>query len=136
MAAPVFRNIAAATMALMHVQPTVRPATTPVGRKQPVKAGRGKVVPAVDKNPPPAPAPQVELAAVPPVEGPVPEPGTPSFLGLSLREALTRAHANGWTVDVRGTGWVAEQSPPPGTPLAADRRLALELRPDQPTARP
>lgn len=135
-AAPVFRNIAAATMALMHVQPTVRPATTPVGRKQPVQAGRGKVVPAVDKNRPPAPAPHVELAAVPPVEGPVPEPGTPSFLGLSLREALTRAHADGWTVDVRGTGWVAEQSPPPGTPLAGDRRLALELRPDQPTARP
>jgi hypothetical protein len=53
-----------------------------------------------------------------------------------LREALTRAHADGWTVDVRGTGWVAEQSPPPGTPLAGDRRLALELRPDQPTARP
>src|SRR5262249_36161817 len=49
-AAPVFRNIAAATMSLMHVQPTVRPATTPAGHKQPVQAGRGKVVPAVDKN--------------------------------------------------------------------------------------
>jgi cell division protein FtsI (penicillin-binding protein 3) len=135
-AAPVFRNIAAATMALMHVQPTVRPATTPVKHQQPVPAGRSKVVPAVDKTPKPAPEPHVELAAVPPVEGPALEPGTPSFLGLSLREALTRAHADGWTVDVRGTGWVAEQSPAPGTPLAGDRRLALELRSDQPTARP
>jgi cell division protein FtsI (penicillin-binding protein 3) len=135
-AAPVFRNIAGATMALMHVQPTVRPVTTPVKHQQPVPAGRGKVVPAVDKTPKPAPEPHVELAAVPPVEGPALEPGTPSFLGLSLREALTRAHADGWTVDVRGTGWVAEQSPAPGTPLAGDRRLALELRPDQPTARP
>src|SRR5262249_2218287 len=126
-AAPVFRNIAAATMAVMRVQPTPRVAPAPAGRSQLVRAAH--------KQAPPAAVPRVELAAVPPVVGPMPEPGTPRFLGLSLREALTRAHADGWTVDVRGTGWVAEQSPPPGSPLG-DHRLALELRPDQPTARP
>ncbi len=143
-AAPVFRNIAAATMALMRVQPTPRTSPPSAGKVQQASAGRGQSTPAGRKQQqaaerkqpePPAP-PRVEVAAVPPVDGPTLEPGTPSFLGLSLREALTRAHADGWTVDVRGTGWVAEQSPPPGTPFGGDRRLALELRSDQPTARP
>src|SRR5262249_35366463 len=80
--------------------------------------------------------PLEELTVVPPADEMASFPGTPSYLGLSLREALTRAHAAGWKVAVRGTGWVAEQYPMPGTPLGDDRRLALELRPDRPTAQP
>jgi hypothetical protein len=37
---------------------------------------------------------------------------------------------------VRGTGWVAAQFPSPGTPVGDDRRLALLLRQDRPTAQP
>ncbi len=62
--------------------------------------------------------------------------GTPNFIGLSLREALTRAHETGWDVQVVGSGYVREQTPPPGSPLAADRRLALRLVPGEVTARP
>ena len=56
-------------------------------------------------------------------------PATPSFLGLSRREALARARASGWDVEVTGVGYVHEQVPPPGSPLARDRRLALRLVP-------
>jgi hypothetical protein len=76
------------------------------------------------------------VAAVPPADDTTGAPGTPSYLGLSLREALTRAHAAGWTVAINGTGWVAEQHPVPGTPLGEDRRIALELRQDRPSAQP
>jgi hypothetical protein len=76
------------------------------------------------------------VAAVPPAPARPDDSGTPSYLGLSMREALTRAHAAGWAVAVHGTGWVSAQHPDPGAPLGADRRLALELRPDRPIAQP
>jgi cell division protein FtsI (penicillin-binding protein 3) len=64
------------------------------------------------------------------------EPSTPSFLGLSRREALARAYAAGWDVQVSGIGYVSEQSPPPGAPLAPVRRLARRLMPGLATASP
>jgi hypothetical protein len=86
------------------------------------------------------------MAAVPPVPPPPPAvggaerpapgevgpelPATPSFLGLSRREALARAQASGWEVRVSGVGYVSEQLPAPGSPLAPDRRLALRLASD------
>ena len=79
---------------------------------------------------------KAEVIAVPPAPERVEENGTPSYLGLSMREALTRAHAGGWAVAVRGSGWVAAQHPDPGAPLGPDRRLALELRPERPIAQP
>jgi cell division protein FtsI (penicillin-binding protein 3) len=60
-------------------------------------------------------------------------PATPSFLGLSRREALARARASGWDVEATGVGYVRDQVPAPGTPMApepAARRLALRLVPD------
>jgi len=84
-------------------------------------------LPAVPPVPaaPPAPLPvRVQRAsadAAPAV------PGTPSFLGLSRREALTRARASGWDVEVTGVGYVSAQTPAPGAPLATERRLALRL---------
>ncbi len=41
--------------------------------------------------------------------------GTPSFLGLSMREALVRAQRGGWRVQVDGSGYVVAQEPPPGS---------------------
>jgi cell division protein FtsI (penicillin-binding protein 3) len=110
-AAPVFRSIATAALKQLGVQPAVEMAAA---------------VPPAAAAPPAATVPPPEAAAS----------GTPSFLGLSMREALSRAQDAGWTVRVRGSGWVAMQDPPPGTPLGSDRRLALELRADAATARP
>jgi len=56
--------------------------------------------------------------------------GVPSLLGLSLREALTRAHAGAWTVDVDGHGYVATQRPAPGTAVPTERHLTLTLAAD------
>ncbi len=115
-AAPVFRAIAGEVLAALRVQAPARPT--------------------VEQPPSVVPVEMAEaVPALPGDVGPV-RPGTPSFLGLSMREALTRAHATGWTVEVTGSGWVAEQTPAAGSPLADDRRLALELRTDRGTARP
>ena len=112
-AAPVFQKVGTAIMKAMGVEPE----------------GPVEVLPA------PAPEPVVEMAdAVPPLEL---APGSmPSFLGLSMREAMTRAHGDGFDVRLTGSGWVAAQDPRPGTPRADDRRLALELRPDRGTTVP
>jgi len=109
-AAPVFRGIASAALARLGVGPS---------------------------------APLVQLAAAPPAAGATPPAahtspraangpaavgsGMPSFLGLSLREALTRAQASGWEVQVTGSGWVVAQTPSPGSALVPERRLALQL---------
>ncbi|HEV7731616.1 MAG TPA: penicillin-binding protein [Candidatus Binatia bacterium] len=113
-AAPVFGAIAREVLAALRVQAPAKPTV--------------EMPPAV----------HTEMAAVPAIPddvGPV-RPGTPSFLGLSMREALTRAHATGWDVHLTGSGWVTEQVPAAGTPLADDRRLALELRTDRGPAQP
>jgi cell division protein FtsI (penicillin-binding protein 3) len=138
-AAPVFRNIAEGVMQSLRVAPE-REAPPPAGGKGPKVqlAGlqKGKTPPKSGKEQALAmAAKKVEVVAVPP---PVPAivSGTPSYLGLSMREALTRAHAAGWTVAVRGSGWVSAQAPGPGAPLAGDRRLALEFRPERRSAQP
>jgi cell division protein FtsI (penicillin-binding protein 3) len=100
-AAPVFRAIATGVLKALGVQPAA-PAAPPV-----VEAA----------SDPTTPASSAPLVAA-----------TPSFLGLSLREAFARARATGWDVRASGTGWVAAQKPEPGAPLPAERRLSLELR--------
>jgi cell division protein FtsI (penicillin-binding protein 3) len=115
-AAPVFRAIAGTVLKRLGVVPA-RPT-------QLVSA------PAAPATPPPrAPAPRAETPVVV-------ADGMPSFLGLSLREAVSRAHEGGWRVSVSGSGYVAAQQPSPGSPPAADRRLALRLDAGQATASP
>jgi len=117
-AAPVFRAIAGTVLKRLGVESPALPlrmASAPAG-------------PAPRK--PPALARSARIAAAPA------EPSTPSFLGLSRREALTRAYAAGWDVQVSGVGYVSEQSPPPGAPLVPARRLALRLVPGPGTASP
>lgn len=46
------------------------------------------------------------------------EPGLPSFAGMTKREVRNRLNAMNLAWDVQGAGWVAEQDPPPGTPLS------------------
>ena len=111
-AAPVFRAIATAALRGLGVQaPVTQAASAPV----PIAVG---------------------AAAPPPPAAIVPPDAMPSFVGLSLREALARAQVEGWNVRTSGIGYVAAQDPPPGSRLTSDRRLALELRPGWDTARP
>ncbi|MBI4517368.1 MAG: transpeptidase family protein [Deltaproteobacteria bacterium] len=51
--------------------------------------------------------------------------GMPSFLGLSMREALVRAHRAGWEVQLEGSGFVVAQEPPPGAAAGNGRTLRL-----------
>jgi cell division protein FtsI (penicillin-binding protein 3) len=79
---------------------------------------------------PAAPHPIPELAALTPqpVVWRLPEPaagGMPSFLGLSMREALVRARRAGWDVRVQGSGFVVAQEPPPGAAAGSGRELRL-----------
>jgi cell division protein FtsI (penicillin-binding protein 3) len=134
-AAPVFRNIASGVMQALHVTPERAPGPGPNETRVQQAKAKGKA-PAAKEKLARAEPPKPPVAAVPPADDAAAVPGTPSYLGLSLREALTRAHAAGWTVAVRGTGWVAEQYPTPGAPLGDDRRIALELRQDRPSAQP
>ena len=113
-AAPVFPAIAAAVLKRLGVEP---PAPIVVAR-----------APRAPEKPGPKPASRRAAASS------VAE--TPSFIGLSLREALARAQASGWEVRVIGTGYVAAQEPLPGTPLLAERRLALRLSPVEAIASP
>lgn len=53
--------------------------------------------------------------------------GMPSFIGLSLREALRQAKRARWAVEVEGSGFVVAQDPPPGAREAPGRRLRLRL---------
>ncbi len=61
---------------------------------------------------------------------------TPDLIGLSRREAVARAQAGGWQVEVSGIGYVSVQEPAPGTPPARERTLELRLTPDTTTASP
>jgi cell division protein FtsI (penicillin-binding protein 3) len=111
-AAPVFQKIGAAVMQAMAVEPE-----------------GPEVAPA------PATEPLVETAdAAPVVDGPA--DGVPSFLGLSMREAMVRASDVGYAVQLHGSGYVVGQDPRAGTPRSDDRRLALEFRPDRGAAVP
>jgi cell division protein FtsI (penicillin-binding protein 3) len=102
-AAPVFRAIATAALERFGVE-SIRPAGA-----QPVAA-----------------APQPASPRGAPASG-----GTPSFLGLSLREVFARAQETGWDVRVTGTGYVRAQVPAVGAPPADDPRLALRLEPGE-----
>ncbi len=70
------------------------------------------------------PAPQVQLAGW---TVPDARPGMPSFLGLSMREALKEAQRAGWVVKTDGSGVVVEQDPPVGAVGADGRTLKLRL---------
>jgi cell division protein FtsI (penicillin-binding protein 3) len=117
-AAPVFRAIANGALKRLGVHPAAPAVETA----------------AAPATPPPTPRTRDAVVPVALVEAA--GPATPNFIGLSLREALTRAQADGWQVRVTGTGYVAEQHPAPGAPLATERRLALRLVPEEAIASP
>jgi cell division protein FtsI (penicillin-binding protein 3) len=114
-AAPVFRAIATEALRILEVRPDVSPEVPPAAAPLPVQAAKAS----------PGRSPLADLPA---------EDETPSYLGLSLREALTQAAAAGWEVEVGGWGYVTAQHPAPGAALGASRRLELTLSPERPGA--
>jgi cell division protein FtsI (penicillin-binding protein 3) len=108
-AAPVFRTVAEYGLARRGILPNVV-----VAEDDPPISG---VRQAAAEAPPEAETadPFVDIAT---------PGGVPSFLGLAMRDALVRAQADGWTVRVEGSGYVAKQTPLPGA-VAADRALTL-----------
>ncbi len=52
----------------------------------------------------------------------------PDFIGLSLRQALGKASALNLKLQVRGSGYVVEQSPAPGASWGEDEILTLNLQ--------
>jgi len=55
------------------------------------------------------------------------ESGMPSFVGLSMREALVQAVRAGWEVRTFGSGFVVAQDPPAGVAAAAGEVLTLQF---------
>jgi len=115
-AAPVFRAIAQTVLQRLDVAPVTPPIETAAALRP--------------RAPSPTRAAQPALAAEPPATG------MPSFIGLSLREAVVRARAAGFAVETSGTGYVMHQEPLPGTPLDGHHRLVLTLAPGEILASP
>jgi len=97
-AAPVFRSIAEAAAERLGIEVEHPAAAEPLGAEVAVSA----------KTSPDGTAPS-------------------SFLGLSLREAVERARAEGLTLEIVGSGYVVKQDPPPGRPLGEGKAVRLEL---------
>lgn len=82
--------------------------------------------------------------AAPPIERVAPRPaavqrinwsaaadeGMPSYLGMSMRAAVSRAERAGWQVETMGSGFVVAQDPPPGTRTISGRKLVLRFGSD------
>jgi PASTA domain-containing protein len=120
-------------------KPVATPPAPAATRPSPVVTP-DNVVPAALKEREPAPPPASRLnpdssAASPqlPVSGTVVldvEQGgivVPSFLGKSVRAAIEIAEASGLEVDVIGSGIAREQSPPPGSHVAAGARIVVKF---------
>jgi cell division protein FtsI (penicillin-binding protein 3) len=100
-AAPTFRRIAAYGLARLGVRPA------------PQLVGPADVQPVADV-----------LTASVADDAPV-VVGMPSFVGLSMRDALVQAQQLGWDAQIEGSGYVIAQDPPAGT---AHRTERLTLR--------
>lgn len=73
---------------------------------------------------PPADSAKVHLVNWGAADG---ERGMPSFIGLSMRQALVQAARAGWDVQIEGSGYVISQDPPPGAQRATSRKLDLRF---------
>ncbi len=69
-------------------------------------------------------AEKARLASWPAIES---EKGMPSFIGLSMRQALVQAARAGWDVRTHGSGFVVAQDPPAGAETAQGTTLDLQF---------
>ena len=101
-AAPVFREVAEATLRYLGVTPSIPSRTLGIGRTQLAAFSQ----PAAVRGPSDA---------------------VPDLRGLDARAAITRAVASGLTVRAMGSGVVTSQEPKPGEALPANRKVTLKL---------
>jgi cell division protein FtsI (penicillin-binding protein 3) len=99
-AAPVFKEVAEATLRYLGVAPSIPSRTIDVG--QPLLAAFSQPSPTVG-----------------------PATAVPDLRGLDARAAIAKAVASGLTVRAIGSGVVTSQDPVPGGALPASRRLTL-----------
>ena len=104
-AAPVFRNIAAASLQRQAVAPDKM-------QSQPLPAA-------------PVSAARTEWRVALREDG---GPEVPDFIGLSLREAVEKARTLKIKVEMRGNGYVVKQAPLPGAGWGKDEILTLNLQ--------
>jgi cell division protein FtsI (penicillin-binding protein 3) len=105
-AAPVFREVAEATLRYLGVAPSIPSRTIGV-------------------------APPLLAAFSQPTAPSGPTTAVPDLRGLDARAAIARAVASGLTVRAIGSGVVTSQNPEPGGALPNDRRLTLQLKADR-----
>lgn len=113
---PVFRRIAEAALQHLGIGPTVNPPSPVVVARAPAGPD-GMTTQPVNGRAVPASASE-----------PQPDGAMPDLRGMSAREALRRLTRFGLTARIKGSGFVAEQSPAPGTPLGADEVCDITLR--------
>jgi cell division protein FtsI (penicillin-binding protein 3) len=102
-AAPVFREVAEATLRYLGVAPSIPARTIDVG--QPLLAAFSQ--------------PQRSVG---------PATAVPDLRGLDARAAIAKAVASGLTVRAIGSGVVTSQTPEAGGALPPDRKVTIELR--------
>jgi cell division protein FtsI (penicillin-binding protein 3) len=127
-AAPAFRQVAAAALEAYRVPPPRRP-EAPAGPESPSRATPAT---ASEDGPRPDQATSVArpgavvLAAAP---GGARTPAVPDFRAMGVREALRAGRAAGLHVEVAGSGWAVDQRPAPGAPRPRDGRVTVSFRP-------
>lgn len=60
---------------------------------------------------------------------PQPRNTVPSVLGLGIREAVVTLEKAGYNVHVQGSGYVRQQTPAAGEPVARGTRVTLSMAP-------
>ena len=109
-AAPAFRNIAAATLQRLAVVPD--------------KAAPQPSTPALQEAAASKTQRRTERASARAED----DLSVPDFIGLSLREAVEKARSMKIKVEMRGNGYVVKQLPVPGAAWGKDGMLTLNLQ--------
>jgi cell division protein FtsI (penicillin-binding protein 3) len=133
-AAPAFRGIAEKALTYLSVPPD------PLAQE--LEKARSKKLPALEVGAPlPPRARRAERARdlhggaatppVPAVTNVALGAAVPDFAGMSVREALKLARANGVQIDVAGTGIAVKQAVPPGTPVEPGQVILVTFSPPE-----
>ena len=142
-AAPLFARVVTQALDILRVAPAEQqlPATVLAASGERVAYPAGVVPVSVRGTSPGAPASsstaaaaEVSEEALPKIQapgGPAPAEGqgvpTPDVVGLSARQALAIFARLGMTAQLRGSGFVVSQDPPPGTPARPGDTHTLRL---------
>lgn len=122
-AAPIFKHIAAASLRMMGVTPTINP-------QPPVLVARRSDSPVATAAAPIAPA----VVTLPP--GMPDGGGLPDLRGMSARDALRELVRLGLTARIEGAGVVVDQNPAPGSLTEPGAACTLVLNRRPPPRRP